>query len=77
MTFPRIYITLLLSLVLYLQSGSCVTTRASKPRHLPDLYEASVSDLQAGLDAGQFTSVDLVKVSQVTQNVLEQTYATS
>ena len=28
---------------------------------LPDLYEASVAELQAGLDAGLFTSVDLVK----------------
>ncbi|TFK31755.1 amidase signature domain-containing protein, partial [Crucibulum laeve] len=27
----------------------------------PDLYEASVPELQAGLDAGDFTSVDLVK----------------
>lgn len=31
-------------------------------RQLPDLYEASVPELQAGLDAGDFTSVDLVKV---------------
>ncbi|KAJ7050967.1 amidase signature enzyme [Mycena amicta] len=28
---------------------------------LPDLYEASVFELQTGLDAGHFTSVDLVK----------------
>lgn len=28
----------------------------------PDLYEASVLELQAGLDKGLFTSVDLVKV---------------
>ncbi|KAI0795623.1 amidase signature enzyme [Abortiporus biennis] len=28
---------------------------------LPDLYEASVVELQSGLDAGDFTSVDLVK----------------
>ncbi|KAJ7115101.1 amidase signature enzyme [Mycena crocata] len=28
---------------------------------LPDLYEATLQQLQAGLDAGQFTSVDLVK----------------
>ncbi|PPQ69889.1 hypothetical protein CVT26_014152 [Gymnopilus dilepis] len=28
---------------------------------LPDLYEASVLELQAGLDAGHFTSVDLIK----------------
>ncbi|KAJ8517705.1 hypothetical protein ONZ45_g5131 [Pleurotus djamor] len=30
-------------------------------RALPDLYEASIPELQAGLDAGQFNSVDLVK----------------
>ncbi|KAJ7080950.1 amidase signature enzyme [Mycena belliarum] len=28
---------------------------------LPDLYEASVPELQVGLDAGHFTSVDLIK----------------
>jgi amidase len=28
----------------------------------PDLYEASVEELQDGLDAGSFTSVDLIKV---------------
>ena len=28
----------------------------------PDLYEASVFELQQGLDAGHFSSVDLVKV---------------
>jgi amidase len=30
---------------------------------LPDLYEASVLELQEGLDAGHFTSVDLIKAS--------------
>ena len=29
---------------------------------LPDLYEASVTELQEGLQSGLFTSVDLVKV---------------
>ncbi|KAF9036320.1 amidase signature domain-containing protein [Panaeolus papilionaceus] len=29
--------------------------------HLPDLYEASVLELQHGMDSGHFTSVDLVK----------------
>ena len=29
---------------------------------LPDLYEASISELQLGLEKRQFTSVDLVKV---------------
>ena len=31
---------------------------------LPDLYEASIAELQEGLEKGQFTSVDLVKVGQ-------------
>lgn len=30
--------------------------------HYPDLYEASVLELRAGLDAGHFSCVDLVKV---------------
>ncbi|KAJ7720972.1 amidase signature enzyme [Mycena maculata] len=34
---------------------------AARAAPLPDLYEASVRELQAGLDAGQFTSVDLIK----------------
>ena len=29
----------------------------------PDLYEASIAELQDGLEKGHFTSVDLVKVS--------------
>ena len=29
----------------------------------PDLYEASILELQSGLEQGHFTSVDLVKVS--------------
>ncbi|KAK6992535.1 amidase domain-containing protein [Favolaschia claudopus] len=33
--------------------------RADAPT-FPDLYEATIADLQAGLDAGHFTSVDLV-----------------
>ncbi|KAI9437995.1 amidase signature enzyme [Lactarius indigo] len=39
-------------------SGGTVT-----PHHvqLPDLYEASIAELQHGLENGQFTSVDLVK----------------
>ena len=31
----------------------------------PDLYEASILELQAGLNAGHFSSVDLVKVPAV------------
>ncbi|KIJ16269.1 hypothetical protein PAXINDRAFT_75651 [Paxillus involutus ATCC 200175] len=34
---------------------------ASLATPLPDLYEASLTELQAGLTSGQFTSVDLIK----------------
>ena len=39
--------------------GSSVNRNLYK---LPDLYEASVVELQQGLDDGVFTSVELVKV---------------
>jgi amidase len=39
-------------------------------RPFPDLYEASIQELQTGLDAKQFTSVDLVRV-RVPNNVPE------
>ena len=34
----------------------------SQSKGLPDLYEASISQLQQGLEKEHFTSVDLVKV---------------
>ncbi|CAE7179252.1 unnamed protein product, partial [Rhizoctonia solani] len=47
-------ITLLLSLI----PSSVVASKAPK---YPDLYEASILELQSGLDRCQFSSVDLVK----------------
>jgi len=39
------------------------TAKQHRPQvQFPDLYEASVLELQQGLDAGHFSSVDLVKV---------------
>lgn len=35
---------------------------AQNPAVFPDLYEASIAELQLGLDKGLFTSVDLVNV---------------
>ncbi|KAG6908653.1 hypothetical protein DXG01_003746 [Tephrocybe rancida] len=35
--------------------------RSGSPTMYPDLYEASVAELRAGMDAGHFTSTDLVK----------------
>ena len=37
-------------------------TNSEPSTNLPDLYEASISELQSGLQAGAFTSVDLIKV---------------
>jgi amidase len=41
------------------------TAKTETETAFPDLYEASVLELQAGLDAGHFSSVDLVKVLNV------------
>ncbi|CAE6442977.1 unnamed protein product [Rhizoctonia solani] len=38
-----------------------ITATYSKPPKYPDLYEASILELQSGLDRCQFSSVDLVK----------------
>ncbi|KAI9450117.1 hypothetical protein BJY52DRAFT_1304638, partial [Lactarius psammicola] len=44
-------------------TGSTVTRHNwHVPSQLPDLYEASIAELQYGLENGHFTSVDLVKV---------------
>ena len=54
MTFLARWFSFYLAVVAYLQ-GTTATV-------FPDLYEASVLELQHGLDAGTFSSVDLVKV---------------
>ncbi|KAJ8082275.1 hypothetical protein PM082_008124 [Marasmius tenuissimus] len=43
------------------RSGNLQLGVAKEPSKFPDLYEASVIELQQGLDDGLFTSVDLVK----------------
>ncbi|TFK31318.1 amidase signature enzyme [Crucibulum laeve] len=51
-----------LSATLTLVNTSCaIAGVASEQLTLPDLYEASIVELQHGLDARHFTSVDLVK----------------
>jgi hypothetical protein len=37
---------------------------------LPDLYEASIAEIQEGLEKGMFTSVDLVKVRQASDTII-------
>lgn len=43
-------------------SGDSTAEQHRPQVQCPDLYEASVLELQQGLDAGHFSSVDLVKV---------------
>lgn len=62
-------LSMLLAIFLFLRIGRGVGTTgdSTAEQHnpqiqFPDLYEASVLELQRGLDAGHFSSVDLVKV---------------
>ena len=55
------YATLMSSCVSVLQDAQRQTSIST----FPDLYEASIAELQSGLESGLFTSVDLVKVSIV------------
>jgi hypothetical protein len=55
-------IILLFPFLLRISFAQDSNSRTSEVNGFPDLYEASVEDLQIGLNAGQFTSVDLVKV---------------
>jgi hypothetical protein len=57
MAFLARWVSFFLAVVACLQDSTATV--------FPDLYEASVLELQAGLDAGTFSSVDLVKVSNL------------
>jgi amidase len=64
---PRVYINIFQQLELwysFVQSPfsplSSLQQPARKIQSLPDLYDASILDLQDGLDRGYFSSVDLV-----------------
>ena len=65
-TFLKWWISVLLAIFACLQITRGVITAldgiVKTETVFPDLYEASVLELQAGLDAGHFSSVDLVKV---------------
>ncbi|KAJ3914491.1 amidase signature enzyme [Lentinula edodes] len=63
MKFLRLYSSLLFLCLLQTISVQCLITAKENVVNapLPDLYEASILELQNGLDAGQFTSVDLIK----------------
>lgn len=57
----RYLIAILLLLYLVSSWARRLDTRPNVNARFPDLYEASVKDLQKGLDTGRFTSVDLVR----------------
>ena len=62
LTFRIAFFAILASLLGFClpQEHFRMTTKSSD---FPDLYEASIAELQDGLSAGLFSSVDLVKVS--------------
>jgi amidase len=56
-------VAVILAVLACLQIARAVSSQpAAAPVTFPDLYEASILELQEGLDAGHFSSVDLVKV---------------
>lgn len=55
--------------------GLSASATLSVAQTLPDLFEASVVELQSGMEAGNFTSVNLVKVrGQSLDMLLDRTY---
>ena len=66
MFFPKWWVSVLLAIFACLQITREVITAldgiVKTETAFPDLNEASVLELQPGLDAGHFSSVDLVKV---------------
>ncbi|KJA17813.1 hypothetical protein HYPSUDRAFT_1003003 [Hypholoma sublateritium FD-334 SS-4] len=62
MLFFKLKTSLVLNIFVCLQAARIVLSATTAAKFdFPDLYEASISELQAGLDAQQFSSVDLVK----------------
>ncbi|TFY52700.1 hypothetical protein EVG20_g10439, partial [Dentipellis fragilis] len=63
--FSRVIWIFALLLIYQVFLGSALATSRddSSRAALPDLYEASIAELQSGLEQGLFTSVDLVKVN--------------
>lgn len=59
--FRRFSLCFALTILLLLSLGPKKGV-VSRTIPLPDLYEASISELQDGLERGHFTSVDLVRV---------------
>ncbi|KAJ3567295.1 hypothetical protein NP233_g6459 [Leucocoprinus birnbaumii] len=57
----RYLIVVLLLISLGITCAHSLDLRSDKKDVFPDLYEASVEDLQQGLDSGHFSSVDLIK----------------
>ena len=56
------YLIAILALILLSNTYFATAHTVNDEDIFPDLYEASVQELQHGMDAGHFTGVDLVKV---------------
>ncbi|KAF9474840.1 amidase signature enzyme [Pholiota conissans] len=54
-------VSVVLAVLACLQIANAVSSHPASAVNFPDLYEASIPELQEGLDAGHFSSVDLVK----------------
>lgn len=48
--------------VLGVRFADRASSASVRGKDLPDLYEASIAELQAGLEKGNFNSVDLINV---------------
>lgn len=60
--FSKWRFAIILAILACLQIVKTISSHPAAPVRFPDLYEASIAELQEGLDAGYFSSVDLVKV---------------
>lgn len=57
----------------FAQSIFATSQLSNSASKFPDLYEASVVELQGGLERGDFTSVDLVRVSAIRMQLVSST----
>lgn len=63
-TVATVYVSTGLESPMHRYSGHYVHPDKDRPASIPDLYNATMRELQHGLEAGLYTSVDLVNVSR-------------
>ncbi|KAG6839809.1 hypothetical protein C0991_011466 [Blastosporella zonata] len=61
MTIVKLCVFLVVSILTLSLPLRAASLPQAKPPAFPDLYEATIAELQSGLNAGHFSSVDLVK----------------